>query len=341
MKKKLKNKPKWILIGLVISISILHYATHYAQVGRHSIYRELYYIPIIIASLWYGLKGGLIVSLSVTIFYLPYLLLQSEAVAWAKFNNSLEIFLFNTIAAIVGLMSDREKAVQRRMRETESLQKIGQAVSIIAHDFKSPLMAIGGFSAQVRRTFSENDPQANKLDIIIKQTSRLETMVKDMLAFSKPLQLECSCGDINQLIKDTLSVLAVSANRNGVFLCSELEKNPRNFYFDHNRIQQALINLIENAIDASPEGADVIVRTTSNNGFVRLGILDQGPGINVENRDEIFKPFVTCKNDGNGLGLPIVKKVVEAHGGRIFILDHPAVGAHFAIDLPANIEPVR
>jgi len=231
----------------------------------------------------------------------------------------------------------RERALEA-LRESERLAAMGRALSSVAHDMKTPLIAIGGFTRLAQRHMEETNPHRQKLDIVIKETQRLETMVKDMLDFSRPLDLNRSAEDIDLAINESLILLDSTAKERKVSLRSAMAPDLFLASFDPTRIKQVLINLAANAIQASPEGETVTIRTYANQANLIIDVTDHGPGIPREKREAVFSPFYTTKKEGTGLGLPIVKKIVEAHQGRIEILDNPDGGLTFRLVLPGCIE---
>lgn len=299
----------------IISITIVHYVTLQEEIILHVIYRELYFIPIIFAGFWFGLKGGLITSLLVSTFYLPIVIGIPNDFNGHKFGDLSQILIFNVIGFLVGWLQERELHRQTIKSKEDGLIKIGKAVSCIAHDMKTPLVAIGGFTRQIRRTLVDNENIQKKLDIVLKQTQRLESMVQDMLNFSKPLELDCKQNCINSLFDETSLIAGEKARAHNVHISFQLDNDLPFYSFDYYRLQQALLNLINNAIEASPDGGKVYIRCRYNNKRISIEIEDSGKGLMGQSKDEILEPFFTSKKEGTGLGLPIVKKIIEAHAG--------------------------
>jgi len=332
-----RHKGQFLFIAcLIISITLMHYLTHRDEAFQHIFFRELYFIPIILAGFWFGLKGGLSVSLLVTALYLPFVLMPTGDFSAQSFGNLMEILLFNLVGGLLGWLRDRELSHQDRLRRVECLAAMGQAVSSIAHDIKSPLVAIGGLTNQVRRKLATGDPVRAKLDVVLEQTARLETLVKDMLAFARPLNLEKIPADINKLVADVLVVAAETAGQRHIQIKHRLAANLPRLAVDCHRLQQALLNLAINAVDASSAGETVTIHTARRNKNVIIKVIDQGPGIAPEIEKEMFNPFVSTKKEGTGLGLSIVKKVVEAHGGNLSFHNSGQRGVTFEISLPEN-----
>ncbi len=228
---------------------------------------------------------------------------------------------------------ERERA-EKALRNSESLAAMGRALSSVAHEIKTPLLAIGGFAKMVRRNLPQGSKDRERLDIVLQETGRLEKMVKDMLDFSRPLELQKSLEDACRMVKETLSIVNSVAEAKDVSLEANLRQCDNPVPMDGWRIKQVLINLIMNAIQASPKGEIVMVNLHRQKREIIFDVVDCGSGISPDQRSEIFSPFFTTKKEGTGLGLSIVKKIVEAHKGRIEVLDNPGAGVTFRVVLP-------
>ncbi len=230
-------------------------------------------------------------------------------------------------------MIQRERSI-KALEQAENLAAIGRALSCVAHDMKTPLIAIGGFAKQVQRHIGQEHPDWGKMGIVLSETERLEKMVEDMLDFSKPLQLQNSMEEIGAILEESVAVTKPLAEEKKVELRVETLEPAPPLLIDRSRIKQVFINLLTNAIEASPEGRAVKICYRRLGGDLVVDVTDKGPGIPLEIREEIFLPFFTTRKEGTGLGLPIVKKIVEAHEGSLEVLDTPR-GATFRLRLPA------
>jgi signal transduction histidine kinase len=229
----------------------------------------------------------------------------------------MEIALYNAVGVILGLLVDRERTDQRRLREAESYTAIGKALLGVAHDMKTPLVAIGGFARSVQKRMDRTNPDHRKLDIVLAETERLERMIKGMLDFSRPLTLDQSREDLNQAIMESLPIVENVAAEKEVKVELRLEEGPLLVNSDQRRMKQVIINLLINAIEASEQRETVMVCTRRERENVVLEVSDHGCGIPGERKEEVFIPFFSTKKGGTGLGLAIAKKVVDAHGGEI------------------------
>ncbi len=325
-----------LIATMIAAITVLHYGTRESEYFRHIVYRDLYFVPVMLAAFWYGLRGGLAASLSAAALYIPLVLSLDRPFPSVEFGNLMQVILFVIVGAILGTLRDREVARQLELRKTESLAALGKAASAIAHDMKTPLVAIGGFVSQVRRKMPADEPVCKKLDIVLKEVSRLENLVKDMLAFARPLELQKNSCDLKTLLAETVEIAKESAHRHKVELQFEDSLDSVSYQIDKNRMQQVFFNLIGNAIEASPEGERVVVRLLPSDKAIQVEIADQGSGIPAYLREKIFTPFFTTKKEGTGLGLAIVKKIIDAHKGNIEVADNLGHGTLFRITLPVQ-----
>ncbi len=330
-----RNLKLVVLAVLIGGILALHYLTLHEKALHHAVYRMLFYLPLVLGSFWFGLRGAAGVSAAVALFYLPFVYQQWRGID-RDFSILLEGALYVFIALVLGHLSEKERREQAARVEAERLAGIGRAVAEIAHDMKSPLMAIGGFVTQVSRKLPSDDPGRKKLDLVVRETSRLESMVREMLDFGRPLELRKSAEDLNRLVEDCVEACRPIADKQGVEIRTELGPDLPPLALDRNRFNQVVMNLITNAVQASASGETVLARTRREGDEAVLDLRDHGRGIREEDRDKVFEPFVSTKKGGTGLGLPIVKKIVEAHGGRVLWRANPEGGVTFSVRQPAN-----
>ena len=337
-KQAMLSNRKWtkmVVIALMIgAILSLHYFTFHGMKYHHAVYRMLFYVPLVMGSFWFGLKGVIYIGASVSLFYLPYVVIQWQGLSFEDFDRLLEGGLYFVMAFILGSLVEKERKKRTALVQAESLAAVGRAVSEVVHDMKTPLMAIGGFVNQVSRKLREDDPNQKKLEVVIQETARLESMVQGMLEFGKPLELQRSNTDLNELVQKTVEVAKPKARRCSIELKTDLESSLPSLMLDTSRVKQVLLNLVTNAIQASPAGERVLVTTRLVNSGVSLTISDRGCGISERNRESVFHPFFTTKKRGTGLGLGIVKKIVEAHEGEVFFHPNPEKGVTFSVLFP-------
>ncbi|WP_027367321.1 ATP-binding protein [Desulfocurvibacter africanus] len=329
------------VVILVAVITFLHYVTASTLHHYHAIYRELYFLPVMLAGFWFGLRGGLITSVSISLLYLPVIVLQWNGLSADDLTRILELILFNIVAAVLGRIADRERSEQRALREAERLAAMGKALSCVAHDMKAPLIAIGGFSCIIQRKLADSDPNRDKLKLIAEEASRLEAMVKDMLDFSKPFALNVEKNRIEDVVRRSLAMVEKTAAEKNVSIRLAQSENLPVLPMDNQRMEQVFINLLLNAVQASPADEVVSIEMRRGRGNMIIDIVDNGPGIPQEVREKLFTPFFTTKKGGTGLGLAISQKIMLAHGGAIRLLDNKVKGAHFRVELPLDAAQLK
>lgn len=335
--KTRKNRLKAVAIAFMIGgILFLHYFTFHGMKFHHAVYRMLFYLPLVLGSLWFGLKGALYVSVSVSILFLPYAMIHWQGFSLEDFSRLLEGALYLAIGVILGFLVEKERKRHRALLHAESLAAVGKAVSEIAHDMKTPLMAIGGFASLVSRKLHTDDPSQKKLDVIIHETSRLESMVKEMLDFGRPLELELTKANLNEVVQEAIQVAHPMARKAGVRLEADLEPSLPSLLIDIPKIKQVLLNLVANAVQVSAAGEQVLVKTNQIGNNVFLEVIDCGCGIEQDVAESIFIPFFSTRKEGTGLGLAIVRKIVEAHGGKVSFDGNREKGTAFIVRLPIS-----
>lgn len=155
-----------------------------------------------------------------------------------------------------------------------------------------------------------------------------------MLDFSRPLRIERSKVDLNEIVKESISIVEEATKTRNVSVQTRLANGLSPVPVDTPRMKQALVNLLLNAIEASPDGKGVTVRTCLEDSHIRIDVADNGCGIPPAETDEIFTPFFTMKKGGTGLGLPIAKKIVQAHKGSLEVFNGAGNGATFKVSIP-------
>jgi signal transduction histidine kinase len=255
---------------------------------------------------------------------------------------------------IVTLVDVTEAAEnEREVRRTEALAAVGQAAAQVAHEIKNPLGSIRLGVSMLRDATTDED-SLNTIDLVERGINHLNQLVVDVTEFSRQRSLERSEADLHSLIDDSLELVRDRLGEKRTPVEKHFSEEPLSGYWDADQLRQVLVNLLANAVDASPARAPVRISTErltlergsdggSGNGsrmeagkqqFARFSISDQGVGLDEETRQRIFEPFFTTKKRGTGLGLAIVKQIVEQHGGTIKVDSAPGKGTRFTIDLP-------
>ena len=326
-----------MIVLMIIALTGLNYLTYYGLTYQHAFYRILLYIPLVLGSFWFGIRGSVIIAISTIVLFFPYIMAHWRGFSLEDFHEILEGCLYFAIALILGVLVERERKRQKVLVETESLAAVGRAVFEVAHDMKAPLMSIGGFATQLSRALEKEDPKQRKLEVIISETARLEAMVREMLDFGRPTELQFKSTDLNVLAGDVIEAVRPVAERARIALGTDLDPVLCALMLDGPKIKQVILNLVMNAMEAGAAGGHVVVKTAANQHTANLFVIDDGSGIAPEDAEKIFEPFFTKKKKGTGLGLSIVKKIVEAHGGGISSQSNREKGVTFTVRFPIDI----
>jgi|GEM_PF-449030 len=331
---RIKLAQKWVILAfLTVGITLLHYNTEQSLYYFHVFYGELYCVPIVLAGFWFGLRGALLVSTTITVFYLPFIYWHWQGLSPNALDSILSLCLYNGLALLTGALKDRETATRKMALQAENLAVMGRSLAAAAHDMRSPLMLIGGCARRILKNMNDHDPARPKLTLIIQETEKMERMTGDMLDFSKPLALTKVRGNIDTTVRNGQAKAQEAARKKRVSVEYHPNPEPTDIKFDSVRFEQVIINLIQNAVEASPEGETVTITLSySSPGNLVLDVADNGSGIPLAKRQKVFDPFFTTKKEGTGLGLPIVKKIIDAHGWSLQILDNSGGGTIFRIN---------
>lgn len=227
---------------------------------------------------------------------------------------------------------------ERGMRRQESLAAVGQATAQVAHEIRNPLGSIRLGVAMLRDNIKDEEG-LNTIELVERGIRHLNKLVVDVSHFSRRKPLERSEVDLHELIDHSLDLVADKINEKATSIEKHYAPQTSVGNWDFDQLSQVFVNLIANAIDASPKNASLTISTkmispTAAKQFARVSIADQGSGMDQGTRERIFEPFFSTKKRGTGLGLAIVKQIVEQHDGEISVESEAGKGTRFIIDLP-------
>jgi PAS domain S-box-containing protein len=227
------------------------------------------------------------------------------------------------------------KELREKLAMTERMAALGEMAAKVAHEIRNPLVSIGGFSRRLEKRL--DGKLQEYASIITREVSRLEEILRDTLSFVKQVKLSKESVEIVDIINETISLFSQEIKQKGINLQTDL-KGAFRLEVDPNRIKEALINIISNAIQILKEGDTLIINTYSSGGYGIIEIKDTGCGIKEKDLPFIFDPFYTTKTEGTGLGLAIAHRVIEEHHGKIKVYSRIDKGTTFKVYLPLNGE---
>ncbi len=227
---------------------------------------------------------------------------------------------------------------RRELMNTQKLATVGEMAASFAHEIKNPLTGIVN-ALNILASDMDDPEKETILKEIQYQTIRVNKAINDLLQFSKPIKLCLETNNINQLLISIKRTVQTQAKDKQIEFVLKLDHRVPAFKFDYNQMENAISNVVINAVQAIPSNGRVVLETRLSDSKDRVAIIiaDTGVGISEEHLDKIFKPFFTTKHQGTGLGLAIARDIIERHGGTILVESKKNKGTRFSIEIPIKI----
>ena len=235
-----------------------------------------------------------------------------------------------------------------QMERIDRLATLGEVSAGIAHEIRNPLAGIKTSAQLLEESFSPGDPRSQLVRRIVKEIDRSNTLLKKFFNFAKPGKPKQDFVSLESLVEGVNLLLSSKLQKKSIAFIKNCDADVPDVYVDENQMEQVLINMFLNSIDALPDGGQIVVNlrkidseageaAVSENALkVELEFIDTGQGIEKENLEKIFNPFFTTKSEGVGLGLSITSRLVQENGGTLNVESEPGQGARFVIRLPAG-----
>ena len=317
-----------LIAAMVAMISIVHYGNIHGNMELHILHRELFFVPILLASFWFGLKFGVVTAVAVSIIYAPFIFVHDDPHTTVLAVSS-QILVFILIALGLGWLVERERRQQGEMMEAESLTVLGRAAIAIGHEMKDLLGALKRVATKVE------EQKCKGLDENFEQEmSRLEQMVGILSSFVTTEPIQVFSRDMNEVIREKFEHYGKGARKIGVNLKTSLDESGCPSSVDKKAIGWVLEQIIKNALEVSDKGKTIHLRSRRSGNYCSVEIKDEGPGIKPEHLPSIFKPFFTTKEMGKGLALAACRKILRDMGGDIQVASEWGHGAIFTITIP-------
>jgi two-component system sensor histidine kinase PilS (NtrC family) len=224
------------------------------------------------------------------------------------------------------------RAMEARMRAADRLASLGRMAANIAHEIRNPLAALSG-AVEVMAAGAADDTRERLGQIVLKETGRLNEIIREFLEYARPAPLSPTPVNVAEAVDEVLLLLEHQAPAGTLKAVREFPP-ALTWTVDRQQFRQAVWNLCLNAVQAMPEGGELRVTMTAGDRLV-LRVSDTGEGIEAADLGHIFEPFFSTKADGSGLGLALVHRIVQDHGGEIDVYSRPRVGSTFTVTLPA------
>ena len=321
-------------------------------------------LPVISAATYLGPLGTLIASVLAASSVVSFLLSYNWDVVTISTHDEKRLAinvlfiviagqLVNLLAEAIRTQSAKYKAVadqlsetNRQLREAEAavrrserLAALGQLSAGLAHELRNPLGTIKASSEMLSRNIgSENAVMSEVAGYISTEVDRCNSLVSRFLDFARPLEVRLASADLTQVIDRSIDMVAREAGERGVAIYRNYAPDIPPFPMDAELMERVFFNLLQNAVQASVAGCPVTVKTRLVAEMAETSVIDRGSGIDPKHMETIFNPFFTTKPEGVGLGLPIVSKIVDRHGGRMSVESQPGEGSIFRVSLPLTAE---
>jgi two-component system sensor histidine kinase HydH len=352
-----RGKVTWVVLKLLLAYLLIGYTG-----GLASSYYLLLLLPVVSAATSLGALGTLLFSLVACGSYLSFLLF----VDWTRYSLGPDqmwelalraIFLAmagnlaNALAEALRVQYGEYRAVaeqlakaNRNLREAEEavrrsdrLAALGQLSAGLAHELRNPLGTIKASAEMLTRSVTaENEVAREVAGFISTEVDRTNALVTRFLEFARPMKLKLAPADIGQVLDRAVALVERDAAGHHVAIFKNYSPEIAPLPMDSELMERVFYNLLLNAVQATPAQGAVTIKTRSADVMVEVAVIDRGVGIDAKLMDTIFNPFVTTKPDGVGLGLAIVSKIVDEHGGKISVESEVGKGSVFRVHLPAE-----
>ena len=231
------------------------------------------------------------------------------------------------------------RALRQELEKNRRLASVGRLAAGVAHEIRNPLSSIKGFATYFKEKYRESSRDQEIAGIMIQEVDRLNRVVGQLLEFSRPVRLHFQQVALKPFFQDAFRVMDRQSREAGVSMALDVPDDSLSTLMDADKMNQVMLNLFLNALDAMTDGGRLTVRVSrSAEGSILIQVIDSGAGIDPKDQPHIFEPYFSTKRTGTGLGLAIVHNIVKAHQGDILVDSRPGEGTIVRITLPAGKE---
>jgi len=246
------------------------------------------------------------------------------------------LFVVKRGESIIEKRAQERLKLKEQLSRAEHLSTLGEMVAGISHEIRNPLGIIKSSSELLKKKMASYDPSNSIPDIIIEESIRLNYIITDFLNFAKPRIPNLMACDVEAVLEKNIKFLASHIEKEGYTVEKDYDNNIPEITADSDMLYQAFLNILINAMQAMPEGGKIHVAIQSADNTVKIFFEDEGEGIPQDLMEKIWDPFFTTKAKGTGLGLGIVKNIIESHSGNVQISARPGAGARVKVELPVK-----
>jgi len=339
----------------------LGYLIIFHSSGITSSYYWILLIPVVSAAATLGVGGTVLFTVLACATYLSFLLRVDWELYRLDPDQVAELSLRLISLAVIGFLTQRLAEANRMealraqaaadqlaeanrnlqeaeavARRSERLAALGQLSAGLAHELRNPLGTMRASAEMLRSSLpAGNEVAAELAGFISSEVDRINSLVTRFLDFARPLEVRLEPAELSEVIDRAIAQLERDSPRR-VTVYKNYSPDVPLFPFDAELIERVVYNLLLNAAQATQPGGAVTVKTRPVDGDVEVSVIDRGAGIHPDHLENIFNPFFTTKKEGAGLGLSVVSKIVDLHGGRITVESEPGKGSVFRLFLPCE-----
>lgn len=332
--------------------------------GVSSSYYLILLLPVVSAATTLGVGGTIAITVLACLSYLSFLL--PVYVDWSQVTMtddgvrelSLRLLFLVVVAFLTYELAQASRRQEQRYRATleelaaanrslqeaeatirrsERLAALGQLSAGLAHELRNPLGTIRASAEMLKKRVAANDEVASELaGFISSEVDRMNSLVTRFLEFARPMELRLETCELTEVIDRAIARVERDSGAGRAVIYKNYSPDIRPFPMDAELLERVFYNLVLNAVEASPPGGAVTVKTRPAGEGVEISVIDRGSGIEARHMENIFNPFFTTKPDGVGLGLSIVSKIVDQHGGTMSVESEAGKGSVFRVYLPVK-----
>lgn len=320
-----------VIVCLVVGISFLHVTTVPAKYGLHILHSELFFIPIILGSFWFGLRIGLGVAVLVCLIYAPLVIITGESTMHGAVYPVLfsQLAIYLVVSVLMGWLSDRQKVQQKRLLEGERVTTLAKTATALSFEIKDAVSGLNNIHQRSEGLKNPKDEQNFRQEM-----NKLSRLVDVLSKFIPETEQNAISTDLNNLLELSYRKHQSRATKSGIELVMDQDPAGCPSMIVSDSFNRVLDALVDNALDASDPGKKVILRSKRGGATCLLEVIDEGRGVTAENREKLFTPFFTTKPQGDGLALAAGRKVLRDYGGDLVYLPGTPTGSNFRMIVP-------
>lgn len=326
---------------LLTEAPVIHALGELRQLRSLSIFLELFFALVVVALAWV-VAGGIVAPVR-RLVAATRQVGKGDLDVRVRSTEKDEIGelgkAFNEMTTDLARISRRVRELHRKeIERAHQLATVGELASGVAHEIKNPVVGISNGLDLIQRHVEDDRTLAPIADEMKRQLGRIESAIRDLLAFARPAQPTLVPADAGHVLERAVRLVQPAAEKAGVGMEIRIEDDLAEVRMDEELVRQALVNLMMNAVHATAPGGEVRASARRVGDDVAFRVRDTGRGIPPDDLEEIFKPFYTTRHSGTGLGLSISREIVERHGGRIEVESEVGVGSIFSVFLPLSLD---